>query len=412
MITIHAPYIQKVATGTRLCAKIVEDALTKTLWYEVDDKYADGLSTRSDAFVVALLYWAMCYHHDITCEAPLTESLHYQLQHVLCPTLAQQSTRMYAPKIHAPLTREPLPTQYAVGTGCSGGIDSFHVIAEHYNDQCWPSMRLTHLCTFAVGHMYETEKDPKTFEIVAAAENRAQAIADDLGLEYIRVRSNYNDEFPHTILYTAGYVDMACVHALGKLFGVYFCASDGCCDFKMTHAECEPSSHYDPVLLPNLSTPTLAIYSEGAGCVRYEKIKKVAELPATYKWLNVCCQELRYCGASDSKSNRNCGVCDKCQLTLLDLEALGLLDRYSDVFDLDAYYSKNRHLALRYLLKCHLNKVPRSDFAWSKLHHDLTLADWWSQRKVILRRFRNAIRSLFKVKKIPTFKDPRKGTGK
>ncbi len=412
MITIGKPYIEKVATGTRLCAKITEDALVKTLWYEVDDDYAQYLSDRSDAFVVALLYWAMVYHHDITCEAPLTGQLHYQMQHILCPVLARNSTRLYSPKIIAPLTPEPLKTKGAVGTGCSGGIDSFHAIAEHINDDRWAFLQLTHLCVFSIGHLHESSQHPETLKLAEASFVRARNIAQRLNLECLIVRSNYNEEFPQEWLYMVTYGDMACVHALGKLFGTYFYASSGTYELELTHAECGLVAHYDVFSLPNLSTSSLALYSEGAGLMRWEKTKIVATLPETYELLNVCNDELRQCGESDGVTNRNCGYCDKCQRTLLDFEALGVIEKYAAVFDLAHYWATARRVALRQLLKRHLGKSPHAIFAWKKFKHEFTFADWWSQRKEILRRMRMDIRRLFMTNKPPRFKDPRKGTGK
>ncbi len=412
MITIRKPYVEKVATGTRLCAEIVEDDLVKTLWYEVDDAYAPYLSDRSDGFVIGLLRWAMVYHHDITCEAPMTERLHYQLQQIFCPVLAQHSTRIYAPKILAPLTKEPLENKGAVGTGCSGGIDSFHTIAEHLNDERWASMKLTHLCFFSVGHLLENQDNPETLKVAEAALLRARNIAERLQLELVTIRSNYSDEFPQILGFVASYLDMACVHVLGKLFGTYFYASSGNRKDVIKHAEATKSARYDLFSLPNFSTPSLSLYLDGAGIMRWEKTKIVATLPITYELLNVCNAELENCGASDGKANRNCGHCIKCQRTLLDMEGLGVLDKYGKVFDLEAYTATYRRAALRNLLENHLLGSPVAQFAWSKFKQELTFADWWSQRKAILRRMRTVIRSPFMANRIPYFKDPRKGSGK
>ncbi len=411
MIAIRKPYVEKVATGTRLCAEIVEDDLVKTLWYEVDDDYAPYLSDRSDGFVIGLLYWAMVYHHDITCEAPMTERLHYQLQQIFCPVLAQHSTRIRAPKIIAPLTSDPLETKGAVGTGCSGGIDSFYVIAEHLNDGRWAAMKLTHLCFFSVGHCFEKHNIPETLKIADAALLRAKTIAERLQLELVTIRSNYNDEYPQILGFVACYLDMACVHVLGKLFGTYFYAS-GSDMYDIKHAEAIKAWKYDFFSLPNFSTPSLGLYLEGAGLMRWNKTEVIAKLPITYEWLNVCNAELQNCGVSDGKMNRNCGRCYKCQRTLLDMEGLGVLDKYGKVFDLDAYVTSHRRAALRILVKDHLQGSVFSHFAWSKFKHEITFVDWWSQRKSILRLMRKKIRTVFSPNKIPYFKNMRDGIGK
>ncbi len=63
-------------------------------------------------------------------------------------------------------------------------------------------------------------------------------------------------------------------------------------------------------------------------------------------------------------------------------------------------------------MKCKLHRSPYANFAWEKMKREIKLADWWSQRKEILRRMRMDIRRLFMTNKPPRFKDPRKGTGK
>lgn len=412
MLTIRQPIVSIHGDKARLSAVIEEDGLKKTLWYEVDGCYADCLSTRSDAFVVGLLYWAMLYNQDITCEAPLTTQLHYQLQQVLVPVLSSRSTHFKAISIHAPLTTEPMKTRGAVGTGCSCGIDSFDAIATHLNSP-WPQLKLTHIATFSVGHFYEHINNPETMNIVKASEVRAAIVAKELGLEIVHVRSNYNDEFPQVITYVTSFADMACVHALAGLFGTYFYASSGRDEIAFDHRESRTTDTYDIISLPNFSTPSLQLYVDGAVERRVRKIARVVKFPLAKKMLNVCCDELLNCGHSDGIANRNCGVCTKCLRTLIDLDALGYLDDFSAVFNLDAYRNGNgRRLAIRHLLKSHLMNSVFAEASWKILKSEVRLSDYWAERKSILRAIRTKIRKIFGINYAPVFKDMRKGTGK
>lgn len=412
MLIIHQPVVSVHGDKARLSAVIEEGELKKTLWYEVEARYADSLNTRSDAFVVALLYWAMLYHQDITCDAPLTTQLHFQLQEVLMPLLASKSTHFKAVSIHAPLTSEPMKTQGAVGTGCSCGIDSFNVIATHLNSP-WPQFKLTHIATFSVGHFYERIDNEETMNIVKASEERAARVAKELNLDIVHVRSNYNDEFPQVITYVTSFADMACVHALAGLFGTYFYASSGSGELEFDNRESKDSSGYDIVSLPNFSTPSLQLYVDGAVEKRWQKMERVTKFPLAKKMLNVCCQELRNCGHSDGVTNRNCGICDKCLRTLLDLEVIGCLDDFGAVFDLDAYRNGNgRRLALRTMLKKRLMNSTFVEVSWKAMKQEIGLADYWAERKTIFRAIRKKIRAFFGIKHAPIFKDTRKGTGK
>ena len=107
----------------------------------------------------------------------------------------------------------------------------------------------------------------------------------------------------------------------------------------------------------------------------------------------------------------NCGICDKCQRTLLEADAQGLLERFSAVFDLAAYRNGGKRLALRYMLKHHLAHNTYLDFSWANLRNQLRLSDWIAEHKAVLRAGRNALRKLFHVNRVPRFKDPREGSG-
>ena len=415
MITIAAPTITSTQTRARLSATITEETNgvreNKTLYYEVDARYKNYLNDRSDAFVVGLFFWAMAYQHDITCEAPLTERLHFQLEQTLGPILAHHSTRIHAPKIFAPLTAEPLPTAGAVGTGCSAGIDSFHAITNHVQSK-WSSLKLTHLCTFSVGHLGERVDAPDSMSLVDALEHRATMIAQSLGLESLHLRSNYSDLFQQDLLRTVIYADMQCVHALGKLFSTYFFASDGECHFSLEHRECACCSHYDIVSLPCLSTPSLMLYPEGPATMRWKKTEHIATHEIVHQHLNVCNQEFANLGASDGISNRNCGICNKCIRTLFDLEVAGRLDEFKDIFDIVTFRTVNRRRCLRWLLAHHLAGDVFVEHAWQHLHNEIQIVDYLREIKAVLRCLRTRIRGLLNIKRVPRFKDPRKLTHK
>lgn len=249
--------------------------------------------------------------------------------------------------------------------------------------------------------------------IVKASEVRASVVAKELGLEIVHIRSNYNEEFPQVITYVTSFADMACVHALGGLFRTYFYASSGTGECQFDHRESKDSSGYDIIALPNFSTPSLQLYVDAALEKRWQKVQRVAKFPLAKKMLNVCCQELRNCGHSDGIENRNCGICDKCLRTLIDLESLGCLDEFSNVFDLNAYRNgKGRRLAIRNMLKKRLIDPAFVDLSWKVMKKEVKLSDYWAERKAVFRWIRNKIRNIFGIQHAPIFKDPRQGTGK
>ena len=66
--------IEKLDNRARLCSKISENGKPSyTLWFDVDAKYADYLTESADAFVVALLPYAMNNSLNISAEAKMSE---------------------------------------------------------------------------------------------------------------------------------------------------------------------------------------------------------------------------------------------------------------------------------------------------------------------------------------------------
>lgn len=77
-------------------------------------------------------------------------------------------------------------------------------------------------------------------------------------------------------------------------------------------------------------TSSIKIISEGGTVTRLEKTKVVSNYEPSFKYLNVCTQTIE-----------NCCRCEKCIRTMLGLDAIGKLDDYRLVFDVE-YYKNNK----------------------------------------------------------------------
>jgi hypothetical protein len=76
-----------------------------------------------------------------------------------------------------------------------------------------------------------------------------------------------------------------------------------------------------------LSTESVTFYSAGSNYSRVQKTQIVSEFELSYQYLNVCLFKIK-----------NCGRCLKCKRTLLTLDILGCIEKYRNVFNLDAFY--------------------------------------------------------------------------
>jgi len=140
---------------------------------------------------------------------------------------------------------------------------------------------------------------------------------------------------------------MFAVYMMKKFWKSYYLSSDGAglSVIDLRNNELRACAYYDILTCSCLSTGSLHVYSDGCYEKRFEKTKKVAEFSPAYDQLHVCV----------SDTGKNCGKCIKCKRTLLTLDALQSLDKFSKVFDVE-YYRNRKSWYLAYLYAQHLMK--------------------------------------------------------
>jgi len=346
MITIGVPKIIKQKKKARLCCEVEINNETKTLWLEVEDKYAGYLvKDRCDAFLIALLPIAMRNQKEIVCLSSVSEELLHNIRVQLIPALVKNGKNFYKTRISADIEKHPVKNAGAVGVGFSRGVDSMHVI-EKYLDSEFPNMNITHLCINDVGAFdiegYKNyEKDVE--QIKKECFDKSVELAEDLELPYVFVKSNLAKEFPSQYPYDHIFCNLFPVFGLQKLFKLYYYGSSGLDLENISIKNCDTvdCSNYDMFLNYMLSTSNLKIITEGFEKNRLEKISDIVHFSPAQRALHVC--------ITDSK---NCNKCIKCMRTILALDGLDRLDYFSQIFDVD-YYKKHKKNYIMYLETCH-----------------------------------------------------------
>lgn len=349
MITIGQPKISKQKKRARLYCDIEMNDETKTLWLEVEDKYAGYLvKDRCDAFLIAMLPIAMRNHKDIQCLYPVSEELLHNIKIQLIPALAKSGEGFYKTRIIADVEKHPVKSAGAIGTGFSRGVNSMHVIESYVNSE-YPRFDITHLCINDVGAFdidgYKNyNKDVE--EIKKECFDKSICLADELEIPYVFSKSNLAKDFPSEYAYDHVYCNLFPVFALQKLFKMYYYGSSGLDleHISMKHSDKVNCSNYDVILNSILSTSNLKIVTEGCEKNRLEKTADIIHFSPAQSYLHVC--------LTDSK---NCNKCIKCMRTMLALDGLDRLDYFSQVFDVD-YYKKHKKTYISYLEKCHARK--------------------------------------------------------
>lgn len=326
MLTIGKSYIVRVDGMSRLCADLTIGNRRTTLWFGVDSAHEDWLALgRADAFVMALLPTAMRDGHEIVCGDPMSERLHYQLANGLNPILAFAGTLYQLIKITVPLTAERLSNPGAVGTGFSGGVDCLYTIMRHGTDSECP---LTHIVVFNIGNPLRGR------DILSKVFHRAKLFAAEQNLRAFFLDTNFSDVLPEYLGYVYTFRNLSCALALQGMFKTYLISSGpNAVGLSFDLNKCD---RYDLLTVNCASSESLSFYLSGSETTRGGKLAALSEWEPSWRWLNPCFMaEGEYC---------NCGRCKKCTHDMTMLYALGKLDRYQAVFDIDDYY---KHLPAR-----------------------------------------------------------------
>jgi len=328
-IRIGSPYISLRDNGKVVLITEISGAdKAFTLWYEVEKEYEQYLCPeRSDAFLVALLPWVMMRSSDsdpavIVCDAPVSEQLHHQLTQYYIPALTAHISYYHPVTVKAEVTSEKLQCAGAVGTGISGGVDSSYTLAK-YMDCEDADYRLTHGVDYNIGIYGGIESRSEKL-----LQEKAQRISGECNLKFVMVSSNtclQLYEKAHAPIVPC--IFMGATLAIQKLFSVYYYSSAfSAADFQFSEAD---AAYYDLLNIHCLSTQNTTFYSSGIETTRLRKVEYITNYPFTYQNLSVC--------LNSNQDSGNCGRCAKCTRTMAELEALGKLDKYSEVFDVQAF---------------------------------------------------------------------------
>lgn len=391
IVKVLKPRIEeRLKDKSALVFDIIIDGKQQTIWFSVENKYAKYLcADRGDAFVIGLLPIAMRRGLDIVCEAPVSERLLFQLRSTLLPLLSRYGKNVHEVKIDAPVASEPIANAGGVGAGISCGVDSLHIVKNHSGDE-YPDLKLTHLVLNNVGAFGETgasEQYQWTIDL-------AKRFCAEYEFELILTNSNIFDVVGLDFEQNHTYLNIFAVYCLQKLWKAFYYGSWGVDlqqGFTLADNELHDCAAYDVLALDVFSTEGLKIFSEGAAFGRYDKTAHIVDFEPAQKYLQVCV----------SGTGKNCGHCFKCKRTLLTLDALGALDKFRKVFDIDAY-KQSRNSYLRYLYRVHID---HSDHmladVYQKLAKDIPLhcrilGVWDCCRDVCMCKLKGALRPTFR----------------
>lgn len=335
MIDISNLRIEQDGEWAKLVVEITSDFQRKdsydTMWIAVKNKNAHMLTTDSyNAFLLYPLYMAMYYKSDLHLHGQVSKTLYNNVNSYLQSILTSFSDELHRVNVIVDGFGEVEGNHDIVGTGISGGVDSLSTIYAHYVKETDPKKKINGLFMLNWGWHGEPD-DPAARIFYEERWADMRATADDIGLPFYEVDSNVGsflrlgDKNSYFKIYS-------CIFALEKAIGKYYISSSlsyqEILKWNWSSRDRDWSEYADPYAIPLLRSERLELISDGCQYKRTEKTELISNWSVARKHLNVCCK---------NDSSKNCSVCHKCLRTLMPLEAMGKLDYFSDVFNIEAY---------------------------------------------------------------------------
>ena len=334
------------------------------LWYQVDKEYKNCLSYElADSVIISLLLFAVEGGYDIESDIPMSETLFYRLTTQLIPYL---SSNLHCSEISIKASlSNPQYNAAGVGTGLSLGVDSLTTLYEYGPEFAIDSYKITHLTFFENGaHHGGKDINPLEHELFLNQLEKIREFCDKYGYKLLSVESNINSFLYHFFAgsnlrgfgSTHTFRNCGIVLLFQRLFKVYYYSSAGIKED--VHFDKSDSAHYDRLILPNVSNDNISFYSSGIMLTRLEKIQLLAEYAPSYDHLLVCYKE-----------GENCGVCLKCIRTLVSLDFLNVLEKYTKSFDVEYYYSHRNWYLTRFWMQKNYSPFMKENYEYAKKHN-------------------------------------------
>lgn len=340
----------------------------KKLNFFVSPDFGDYLTCDVyDAFMVAMLYPAMYYGEDIEIEGCVSKKLYHNMTRYVKGIIKD-----FAPTTHKDINIKVRGFKDAtknealhIGTGFSGGVDSFSSLKDNFFDCEDSDYKIDTLFFFHIGQ-YGNVSNPKTWERAFNRFEITKSFAAEIGCNAIMMNTNLFDFLKPEWEYQAGVLcRIASVLVFQKALKRYYISN------AYTYGEMIDLAHdrvfleefSDPYIMPLLSPNGLDIVCDGAQYKRSEKTERISTLPLAQKLLNVCVNS----GDTHIEAT-NCSECAKCMRTMMALDSIGALEMFKGVFNIEKYRKQIYEYKCNQVLRYDIDAFARDNIDFAKQH--------------------------------------------
>ncbi len=329
------------------------------LWFSVPEEYAEYLcEERSNAFVIALLWYAMVAGSDICFEAPVSQQLYDGLTQKLIPAVMKDADTQIS--LIGPVTSDEVSGEHGVVSGMSCGADSLYTLHCYGSNSTPEDVKLTHLMYCELDYIFPRVVPPydideifyKDGQINSQIVNNAAIIAKRHHMSFLHIHSNLDRDYCRGgLIYSGMYRFLACTLALERLFSIYIISSSGNGNQVEEISLFSPTQNYEDLICASCGTEKLH-YMISDHATRVDKLRVIADDADFRDFVSVC--------YNLDENASNCGECYGCMKTIIPLDIIGKLNQFDKTFDTAKYYA-NRQDVFRNLIR--FSKRPEASAA-------------------------------------------------
>lgn len=366
----------------------------KTMWISVEDKNEDMLTDDVyDAFVPMTLYLGMYYGQDVHIEGNMSPRLYHNIEHYLMKILDNFSD--HTKPINFIVNGFKIAKKASVdlvATGISCGVDSLTTIYDNYIETTDKHFRINSLFLANCGTHGEFENEDTEKIWLERAELNKNA-ANELGLPMYLINSNFHAYTYKVGQLSAGFLAIySCFIALQKYIRRYITSSalsyEEILKFGKYTRDFDLAEHAESYMTHLLSTEQLEIVVDGCQYTRAEKTERISNWDIAKKHLNVCINPI--------DNVHNCSCCTKCMRTLFALEAMGKLDEFRDVFDIETYHKNKNFYKYLYMADYGKDALKTSTVDYCKKHNLKFPSKYFINTKLFIYKVIRKIKNLKK----------------
>lgn len=266
-------------------------------------RVARGPATRNSSMLLAAtLLPAMRVGETLRLDGPVSPELIGSV-----PAIQSIFRSWFSDTTSIEVEAESAPEPQADGVACffSGGVDSFYSVLTHIDE----------ITALVFVHGFDIQ--PRHVQLRTQISTSLRAAAAALGKPLIEVETNVRAFADRYTAWSEEYHGSALASValmLSPQFRRFYIPAS----FPPRYTA-PWGSHKD--LDPLWSTESTAIYHDGAGASRVEKARLISESAVAMRYLRVCWE--------NRGGNYNCGRCEKCVRTMVNLRVVGGLERCS-----------------------------------------------------------------------------------